>query len=103
MGSPGLRFFLMSSHPEVRVSKSEQSGAPGRGEPDFERVVIKVSYQVTYETEVPISAYPDMTVNEAMAYEYGRDVPDIIESINAASEDDNSRLDVRAHITWKLT
>jgi hypothetical protein len=52
---------------------------------------IKVSFQLTYEQSVPLSAYPGMSLAEAVQLEANRDLGDVVELVNFALGEDPAR------------
>jgi hypothetical protein len=53
---------------------------------------IRVKYELVYTADIQLDAYPDMTVDEAIAYELETDVVSIIEAITSSDGDGDDRL-----------
>lgn len=49
---------------------------------------IKVSFQLTYESSVPLSAYPGMSLEEAVRLEASRELGEVVELVSMALEAD---------------
>jgi len=53
---------------------------------------IRVKYELVYTADIPLNAYPDMSVEEAIEYELGTDVEGVIEAITSSDGADDNRL-----------
>jgi len=61
---------------------------------------IRVKYELVYTSDVPLSAYPDMSVEEAVKFELESDVETIIETITGSDGTEDDRLTVRCNAEY---
>lgn len=68
-------------------------------DPGYDRQVLRISRQLTFTQLVPITSYPDMTVSDAIAYEYEQELPVVIESLSFIDEQiPGQSVELRTHV-----
>lgn len=60
---------------------------------------IRVKYELAYTSDIDLSAYGDMTIEQAIAHELDNDVENILEII-ASSTEDESKLVVARDVKY---
>lgn len=75
----------------------------GPDDPGYDRQVLYVSRQITFTSVIPITSYPGSTVTDAVAYEHGLEMGDVLEIINFIDESvPGQSVDMRTHVDVKL-
>ena len=75
------------------------------GDSGYDQQVLHISRQITFTSIVPITSYPDMSVPDAIAYEHGLEMAEVIEILQFVDEQEDvgRRVDLRTHVDVRRT